>query len=123
MASPGVDDHREISETFLRPDVGNVSHPNAVRRPGIELPIKGVVDDDRGLAAIAAGAALVADLCLDPCNRGQSGDPVLTDACALFDQIIGQLAVTIDLAALSPSFLQQFCLALVFVCPLAQRCL
>ena len=65
--APGiqVDDHRKVSEPLLRPDVGDVSYPNLVRNLDIKLPVEGVVDHDRRLAAIAAGAALVADLCLD----------------------------------------------------------
>ena len=68
-----------------------------------------------GLAGIAAGAALVADLCLDPRNLRQSGDPVLTDAFALFNQIIMQLAGSVNLFALGPSLLQRLGLALEVV--------
>lgn len=69
------------------------------------------VDHDRRLAAITSGAAPVADLRLDPRQLRQSGNAVRTNAFALFDQIVMQLAVALDLAALGPSLLQQFGLA------------
>lgn len=62
---------------------------------------------NRWLAAIAAGAAPVADLRRDPGKLRQSGDPVRTDAFALFNQIIMQLAIAVDLAALRPGLVQQ----------------
>ncbi len=92
----------------MRPDVGDDGYPNLVRNLDIKLPVEGVVDHDRRLAAIAAGAALVADLCLDPRLLRQSGNAVRTNAFALFDQIVMQLAVAVDLATLGPSLLQQF---------------
>lgn len=46
-------------------DIGNVRDPRLVRRLHIELAIQRIVDDQRRLAAIRAGAPLVADLRAD----------------------------------------------------------
>ena len=107
--APGVkiDDHRKVDEPFLRPDIGNIGHPNLVRGLDVELPVKSIIDHDRWLATITAGAAPVADLRLDTCKLSQSGYPVRTDALALFNQIVMELAIAIDLAALRPGLLQQ----------------
>lgn len=75
------------------------------------------------IATIAAGAAHVADLRLDPRKLHQSGDPVRTDAFALVNQVIMQLAIAIDLTALGPSFVQQFSLTPVFLRPCTHQSL
>jgi hypothetical protein len=43
-------------------DVGDVGHPHPDGRIDLKLPVQGVVHEDGGLAAIAAGTALVANL-------------------------------------------------------------
>lgn len=116
-----IDNHREVDEPYLRPDIGNIGHPDLVRCLDVELPVESIIDHDRWLATITAGAAPVADLRLDTCKLSQSGYPVRTDALALFNQIVMQLAIAIDLAALRPSLLQQLGLAPVFLRPCAQR--
>ena len=85
------------------------------------MPIQGVVDHDRRLAAILAGAALVADLRRDPGQLGQAEDAVLIDTLALLEKVVVKLAVPLDLAAFNPSLLQQLGLEAVFLGPLAQR--
>jgi len=95
--------------------------PDLVRRFHVELPIQGVVDHDRGLAAILAGAALVADLRNNPGQLGQTSHAVQTDAFALLEKIVMKLAVPVDLAAFDPSLLQQFGLASIFLGALAER--
>jgi len=82
----------------LAPNVDSVGHPNLVRRLHVELPIQGVVDDDRRLAAKLAGTALVADLRLDASQLGEPGDTVRADAFALLEEVVMQLAITVDLA-------------------------
>ena len=94
--------------------------PDRVRRFHVELPIQGALDHDRGLAAILAGAALVADLCRDPCQLGQTGHAVQIDAFALLEKIVVELAVPVDLTAFDPGLLQQLGLADVFPGALAQ---
>lgn len=55
-----------------------------------------------------AGTALIADLRLDPRKPYQSGDPVRTNTITLFNQVIIQLAIAVNLAAFGPGLLQQF---------------
>ncbi len=98
--------------------------PDRVRRRHVELPIQGVVDHDRGPAAILARAALVADPCRDPGQPGQPGqacDAVQADVLALREKIVVQFAVPKDLAAFDLGHLQQFGLAGVFPGMLARR--
>jgi hypothetical protein len=70
--------------------------PDLVGRIDLELPIRGVGRDESGLAAIAPGAALVADLGPDACNASQPGDPVLENLPPLIAQIVSELAPSGD---------------------------
>ena len=72
---------------------------------------------------MTAGAAFIAGLRPDPRKLRQSRYAVRTGAFALFNQIVMQLAVSVDLAALRPGLLQQLGLAPVLLPPCAQRCL
>lgn len=62
--APGmqIHDDRKVSKALLRPDLGDVGHPDLVRGLDIKLPVEGVIDHDRRLAAITAWAVLIADL-------------------------------------------------------------
>lgn len=106
-----------------RVDEPVIGYPDLVRGLDVELPVESMIDHNRWLTAIAAEAAPVADLRLDPGKLRQSGDPVRTDAFALFNQIIMQLAIAVDLAALRPGLVQQLDLAPALLRPCAQRCL
>ena len=65
----------------------------------------------------------IADLGLDPSLPGQAGNTVGTAGLTLIKQVVMQLAVAIDLAALLPGILNELGLAVVFLSPLAQRVL
>ena len=123
--TPGiqVNDHCEVGKALMRLDVGDVCYPDFIWGLDMELPVEGIVDHDRRLATIAGGAALVADLRSDPRKLRQSGDPVRTDAFALVNQVIMQLAIALDLTALAPSLVQHFSLAPVFLRPCTHRSL
>ncbi len=72
------------------------------------------------LAVIAARATLVAGLRLDAGKLRQTGNPVRADAFTLLQQVIVQLAITVNLATLVPGLVQQLGLALVSLRLLAQ---
>ena len=65
----------------------------------------------------------VADLCPDARQSGQPGNAVGATGLAVIQQIIVQLAVAIDLAAVVPGPPDQLCLPSVFPSPLTQRAL
>lgn len=121
MTSREVDDHREIGKALLRPDVGDVRHPDTIRCFDVELPVEVLVDHDRRLASVAARTPLVADLRLDPCKLCQSGHAVRADTFFLLQKIVVQFAIAVDLAAVGPGIQQHLRLALVFNRPIAQR--
>lgn len=74
-------------------------------------------------AAIATWPALVAGLRPDACQPGQSGNAVRAAGLAVIQQVIVQLAITIDLAAVVPGLPDQRRLPGIFPSPLAQRAL
>src|SRR5690606_29132233 len=104
-------------------DIGDVGHPRSVRRIDVELPSQGVVDHHRWPAAIGAGSAPIANLGLDPGQSGQARNAVGTTGFTLVYQVVMQLAVAIDLAALLPGVINHSGLANVFLGPFAQGAL
>jgi len=74
----------------------------------------------RRQAAIAARTALVADLCLDTRKSGQPGNAVRAAGLAVIQQVIVQLAVAINLAAVVPGLSDQLRLPSIFQSPQAQ---
>jgi len=66
-------------------------------------------------------AALVTDLRRNPCQLGQTGHAVQTDAFALVEKIVVELAVPVNLTTFDPGLLQQLGLADVFLGALADR--
>jgi len=68
---------------------------------------------DGRLAAILAGLLLVADLRLNACKAGQASNAVLRYGLAHVAEIIMDLAVSIDFAAVLPSLLHQPGLTLI----------
>lgn len=68
-AGEEIEHDRQIGEAFVGADVGDVCHPGLVRRLHVEPAIERVVDRQRGLAAVMARSALVADL------RPDAGEP------------------------------------------------
>ena len=65
-------------------------------------------------------AGAIADLGLDPGQPGQTRNPVGTTGLALIKQVVMQLAVAIDFAALASGVLDQPGLTDVFLGPFAQ---
>ena len=104
-------------------DVGDVGHPGLIGPGRLEPLLEPVLGNDRGLAAKLAGAAPVANLRSDPGQRRQSGNTVLRDAFTLVAQIVRQLAIPIDLAAVDPSLPDKLGLPRVFLRAMAQRLL
>ena len=72
---------------------------------------------------MAARPALVADLRPDARQPRQPGNAVGAAGLAVIQQVIVQLAVAIDLAAVVPSFADQIGLPDIFPSPLVQRAL
>lgn len=85
-------DHGQVSESFLRADIGDVCHPSFVRCRHVELPIQGVGDNDPWFAAILAGSTLLADARFDSGQISQAGHSVRTGSLALIEEFIVQLA-------------------------------
>lgn len=110
----------QISKTIAGPDIGDIRNPCLVRSGDVELPVERVVDSDDRSAAVDTGTALVADLRLDPGKACQTRNPVRAARFALINEIVVQLSIAIDLAALFPSLKQEIGLPLVFTGPLAQ---
>lgn len=78
-----VDHDSQIGQAFQGADIGDVCHPGPVGRRYIEIAIESIVDHQGGLAAIAAGPALVADLRPDARQPGQPGNAVRTAGLAV----------------------------------------
>jgi hypothetical protein len=81
-----IDDDRQIGETFVGTDVGDVGDPGLVWSFDVELPIQRVVDDNGRSATIDAGTALVSDLSFDTGNPGQAGNPIRAACLAVIEQ-------------------------------------
>lgn len=63
---------------------------------------------------------LIADLRLDACQVGQAGNAIATTGLALIEQIVVQLAIPIDLAAVAQGLPDQ-CNLSIFLRSPAQR--
>src|SRR3546814_19387828 len=74
----------------------------------------------RGLATVPGGPTLIANLGFDPRQSGQACDPVRAAGLPLITEVIVQLAIAIDLAAVLPGFFEELCLSLIFPCPFAE---
>ena len=102
-----IDDDAQIQPALMGFDIGDVGHPDLIRRGRLEPLLQPVLGHHRWLAAIAAGTTPVADLRSYPGQRRQPSNMILRDAFALVTQVVGQLAISIDLAALSPGLPDQ----------------
>ena len=98
-------------------DLDDVGHPDLVGRIHLELPIQGVGRDEGRLPTVSSRAALVADLGGDARKASQPGDPVLGNPFPLIPQIVGQLAIAINFAAVGPSLPDQLRLAYIIARP------
>ena len=107
----------------MRAQIGDVCHPSAIRCRHFELPVQRVVHDDRGPTAITARLLLVANLRLNARKASQPRNALLRHGLAHLDQIVMDLAISIDLAAVGPSLLGQCSLACILPCSPAQRLL
>lgn len=114
-AGEEIQDDAEIQPAFVRPQIGDVGHPDLIGLRNLELLRQPVLNHHRRLAAISAGAPPVADLRGDPGQGCKSRHPVLGDAFALVAQVIRQLAITIHLAAVGPDLADQLGLARVLL--------
>jgi hypothetical protein len=83
----------------MREQIGDVGDPGPIRVVNRELPIQRVVDHDRRPNALLAGLLLVYDLDLNTRQPGLSRHPVLTNRLAHHNQIVMDLAIPIDVAA------------------------
>jgi hypothetical protein len=84
-----VDHDRKVEPTFMGLDVGNITRhcprtnggpwlaPNLVRRSNFEMPIQSLVSDHRRLASVSSRSALVANLCDNASQAGQTRNTVL----------------------------------------------
>lgn len=97
------------------PQVGDVSHPDPVVPGRLEPLLQPVLGHNRGLSTVAIGTAPVADLRGDPGQRCQPGNSVLRDAFSLITQIVRQLAIAIDLAAVGLGLTDQLGLTHIFL--------
>ena len=118
-----VDHDSQIDKAFQGADVGDVRHPCLVWGCNIELPGQCVVDHLGWLAAVTARPALVADPRLDPGQAGKASHPVRAAGLTLVEQVVVQLAIAVNLAALFPGLPDQSGLPSIFLRPLAQRVL
>ena len=67
----------KVRPAFMCLDVGDVGHPNCIRRIYLELRIQSVVVGDRWFAAISIRSTFVANLRCDACQAGQTCNIVL----------------------------------------------
>jgi len=106
-----VGDDGQIQEAFVGFDVGNIRHPSGIWCCHIKLPIQRIVDHDRWFAAMLtrlAWLAFVANLSANARQTGQSSNAVWATGLALFDQIVMQFAVSVNLAAVFSRIREQF---------------
>ena len=96
-------------------DVGDVGHPDLVWLGDVELLLQLVLGHDGWPAAIPAWTALVAHLRGDPGQRRPTRHSVLGNLFALVAQIVGQLAIAVDLAAVRPCLTDQLRLTRIFL--------
>ena len=106
----------------------NRRQANGVGRSDFELSIQRVVNDDSRLASVSSWATLIANLCSNTCEVGQTCHTVLAAGLSLIAQIIGELApygdcaqsptgqwIAIDLATVASCLLDQSRLAYVLL--------
>ena len=110
-----VDDDAEIQPAFVGLDIGDVGDPDLIGLRGAELLLQLVLSHDGRFAAIAARSALVAQLRSDPGQRRQTRHPVLGNLFAQVAQVVRQLAIAIDLAAVGPGLPDQLRLTRIFL--------
>lgn len=116
-----IDDDGQISKALVRPDVGDVAHPDRVRFFNIEPPVERVVDHDPRPPAVSARSAAIADLRPDARKPGKACNTVRAAGLTLIQKIVMQLAVAVDLAAQLPGSVDERRLASIFSGPLAER--
>ena len=97
------------------PQIGDVGHPDLIGPGRFEALFQPVLGHDSGLAAISAGTAPVANLRSDPGQRRQPGNTVPGNPFALIAQIVGQLAIAVDLAAVSPGLPNELSLTYILL--------
>jgi hypothetical protein len=114
-----VDDDTQIQPALVGLDVGDVGHPDLIGRRGLEPLLQPVLRHDGWLAAVAPGTAFVANLCGDPGQRRQARHSVLGYLLALIAQIVRQLAIAVDLAAVGPGLPDQLGLTRILLCTVA----
>lgn len=114
-----IDGDGKIASTLLGCDVGDVGHPDLFWRTNLKLPIQPIVCDHRRLATISARTAHVSNLCGNTRQVGQTDHAVLRACLALIAQIVVQLAIALDLAAVGPCLLDQLQLPRILVRTLA----
>lgn len=105
-AGEQVDDDTEIQPAFVRPQIGDVGHPDLIG-PGRLKPLLQPVLGHHGGVDIRPAQR--------PPPVMPAGHTVLRDALALITQIVRQLAIAIDLAAVGPSLPDQLGLAKIFL--------
>ena len=115
-----IDDDGKIRKAFHRLDVCDVGDPKAIGRVHIKLTVKCVIDDQRRLAAVLAGTALVSDLRFDTSTFCQSCNAVRATSLPLITQIIMQLPIAIDITAINPCLADDLRLPMILLRSLAQ---
>src|SRR3546814_13375475 len=93
---------------------------NPVWVTNFKLPVQRVADRNRWITTVPGGPTFIANLGFDPRQSGQACDPVRAAGLPLIPEVIVQLAIAIDLAAVLPGFFEQLCLSLIFPCPFAE---
>ena len=93
-----VDHDRQIRPALMGLDVGGIGHPDLVGSIQLELPIQ---DDAR--------------------KAGQPGDPVLRNLFPEIPQIVGALAIALNLAAIGPGLPDEVRLARIVLRAAAER--
>src|SRR2546428_721922 len=88
-AGAGVDDHREIEEPFVAPDVRDVGHPEPVRTRGGEVAADQVGDHRGDLAADRGPRPSPAMRAVQAQLAHQAGDALAADADALGQAELG----------------------------------
>lgn len=102
-----INHDRQIQPPLVGPDMGDVCHPDLVWRINLELPIQGVGRDHGRLATISPRTSLIADLGGDTRKASQPSDPVLGNLLPQVAQIVSQLAIAVNPAALGPGLPDQ----------------
>ena len=91
-----IHDDRQVQQALVRPDVGDVGHPDRVRFFNIEPPVERVVDHDRRPPAVSALPVALADLRPYARKPGKACNTVRAAGLTLSQKIVMQLAVAVD---------------------------